>query len=145
MNNELRPLTEQERLKKEKQLNAYKKIKEKGFWKHTLTMSFGIALGLSILNIFKKPIVISLITFLAILIFGIIFFTATWYDIDKEMDHLTKELELNRKLKKIRKTNPIHLVIFFILLTLIIAPLFFKKELLKNIIKKLKKAKFLLF
>lgn len=33
------------------------------------------------------------------------------------------------KIKKMRKANPIHLTIFFILLALIIAPLFFKKEL----------------
>lgn len=128
MNGENEALSETEYKKKEKQLEAYKRIQREGIWVRSLKMAFGIAIGLSILPALNQPMVAVLPRFVFSFILGFILFLALWPSIGNKINHLTSELEQKKKIKKAHKTDPLHLLIFFILLAVIVSPLFFKNQ-----------------
>ncbi len=121
-------LSEEEYKKKEKQLEAYRKIQREGIWLRSLKMALGLSIGLSILPALSQPLIAVLPRFIFSFIICFIIFLATWPNVGRKIKHLTAELEQKKKIKKTRKTDPIHLLIFFILLAIILLPVVFKKE-----------------
>lgn len=121
-------LSEEEYKKKEKQLEAYKKIQREGIWLRSLKMALGLSIGLSTLPALSQPLIVVLPRFIFLFIIGFIIFLAAWPNTGKRIKHLTAELEQKKKIKNPRKTDPLHLLVFFILLAIILLPLVFKNE-----------------
>ncbi len=127
--NKNKELTEKERQKRKRLLYNYNTAKEKGFWKYSIKQSLTMAVGISIAWLFTKPISEALFIFPVTFVFGFILAALAWSGISNKIENITKELEQGFIIKEKRRTNPLHLLIFFLLIPIIISPLFFKKEL----------------
>ncbi len=120
-------LTERERAKREKRLEHFQKAKSKGFWRYVLVNAFGIAVGISIGTAFNKSFEQVIAAFPVILLITSVLFSVSWFEMDKKIGHISRELDEGRKIKRKHRILA-YFIVFLILVCVLVVAIVFSDE-----------------